>query len=47
MPVSLRVLAGCGVVDPVQDDEGHAARHDQEAAEQEGGSLERESGVLL
>lgn len=32
---------GHGVVDPVQDDEGHAANHDQEAAEQEGGSLEK------
>lgn len=36
--VGARVRAG--VVDPVQDDEGHAAAHDQEAAQQEGGSLQ-------
>lgn len=28
-------------MDPVQDDEAHAADHDQEAAQQEGGGLER------
>lgn len=38
--VGVRVRAGGGVVDPVQDDERHAAAHDQEAAEQEGGSLQ-------
>lgn len=41
MPVGVCVRAGRGVVDPVQDDESHAANHDQEAAEQEGGRLER------
>lgn len=41
MAVGVRVRAGRGVVDPVQDDEGHAADHHQEATEQEGGSLER------
>lgn len=40
MAVGVHVWAGHGVVDPVQDDEGHAANHDHEAAEQEGGSLE-------
>lgn len=37
--VGVRVRAGRGVVDPVQDDEGHAAAHDQETTEQKGGSL--------
>lgn len=41
MPVGARVRAGRGIVDPVQDDESHAANHDQKAAEQEGSSLER------
>lgn len=41
MPVGVRVRAGRGIVTPVQDDEGHAANHDQEATEQEGSSLER------
>lgn len=33
-----------GVVDPVQDDEGHAAEHDQESAEKEGCGLCRRMG---
>lgn len=41
MSVGLCVLAG--VVDPVQHDEGHAAAHDQEAAQEEGGGLEKEA----
>lgn len=41
VPISVCICVGHGVVDPVQDDEAHAADHDQEAAQQEGGSLER------
>lgn len=37
--VGVRVRAGRGVVDPVQDDEGHAAAHDQQTTEQKGGRL--------
>lgn len=40
MAAGARVWAGHSDLDPVQDDESHAANHDQEAAEQEGGSLE-------
>jgi len=46
--VSLR--AGRGGVDPVHDDEAHAADHDHETAQQEGGSpdlLHRLHGLLL
>lgn len=32
-------VRGRGVVDPVQDDEGHAAAHDQDTTEQKGGGL--------
>lgn len=32
-----------GVLDPVQDDEGHAANHDQETADQEAGRLESQA----
>lgn len=46
VPVGVCVRAGHGVVDPVQDDEGHAADHDQEAEEQEGGGLERRQVCL-
>lgn len=37
--VAVCVRAGRGIVDPVQDDEGHAAAHDQDTTEQKGGSL--------
>lgn len=43
--VSVCVRAGWRLVDPVQDDEAHAAEHDQEAAQQEGGGLE--GGFIL
>lgn len=43
--VGVRVRAGRGVVDPVQDDEGHAAAHDQETTEQKGGSLGGGGGI--
>lgn len=39
--VGVCIQTGRGVVDPVQDDEAHAANHDQEAAQQEGSGLER------
>ena len=42
--VGVGVCAGRGVVDPVQDDEAHAADHDQEAAHQEQGGLEGRTG---
>lgn len=42
--VGVGVCAGRGVVDPVQDDEAHAADHDHEAAYQEEGGLEGKEG---
>lgn len=41
MSVSVCVRASGGIVDPVQDDEAHAADHDHEAAQQESGGLDR------
>lgn len=40
--VAVRLWAA-GIVNPVQDDEGHAAGHDQEPEQQEGSSLEEDN----
>lgn len=40
------VVCARGDVDPVQDDEGNAAKHDHESAEQEGGGLCGRGGVF-
>lgn len=43
--VGVDFSADRGVVDPVEDDEGHASDHDHEAAYEEGGGLEGGEGT--